>query len=418
MGAVYLALLLLRPARLSGGVLVATVLVAILMRAPWFFVPLSNGKDCCRYLWDGAVTANGVNPYEYSPQEVLDGQTDNPAIEQLAQSGHAILEGVNHPKLRTIYPPAAQGAFALAYWIAPWDLTGWRIVLVGFDILAALAVLALLRVSGLPPSLMFIYLWNPLLVMETYQAAHMDLLVGAMVVCFAWAIVRNRSLAATIFLALAIGVKLWPALLAPFLLRSVWGNWRRLALVSGLLIVLLLSMAVPFSTAFGTSADSGLLTYARIWTGRSGAYPTFDKLGWWLQVKLSLDVDGHYVGRGLMALVLAPLAVWLGLRRPYDNRALCRRMGLVILLMLLLSPALWPWYYVAVIPLAAVASPRLGLLLWTALLPLSYLEGAGLSAAQLTWLVHIPVWLVLGVEWVWPHRPKRLRRGGRPCLTG
>ncbi len=410
MGVVYLALLILRPTRVSRAIWAAMIVVAILMRLAWFFVPASSGKDHCRYLWDGAVTANGINPYMHSPQQVSQGQVDNLTLERLAQSGCATLEGINHPELRTIYPPAAQGAFALAYRITPFDLTGWRIVLLGFDVLATLAVAGLLRVCGLPSLLAFVYLWNPLLVMETYHGAHLDMLAGAMVVLFAWSLVKDRPIAATIALTLAIGMKLWPVLLIPFMVRSLWGNWRRLALASGLLVALLFLMAVPFTAAFGMETNSGLLTYARIWSGRSGAYLVFDRFGWWLRGEFSLGLDGHYVGRWLMALLLLPLTVWLGLLRPSDTSVLCRRMGLVILLMLLLSPVLWPWYYVAVIPLAAVASPRLGLLLWTALLPLCYLEGAELSAWQLTWLVHVPVWLVLVAEWVWPRVVRRLRR--------
>ena len=415
MGVVYLLMLMVQPGRASRGVWVAMILVAVLMRTPWFFVPASSGEDYFRYLWDGAVTANGVNPYAHAPRNVADGQVDNPTLKRLAQSGRGTLEGVNHSELRTIYPPAAQGAFALAYWITPFDLTGWQIVLLAFDVLAALAVLGLLRAAGLPLSLAFLYLWNPLLVTETYGGCHLDILTAAMVVMFAWALARKRSIVATIALALGIGVKLWPVLLLPFLLRSLWGNWRRLAVSAGILGALVVMMAIPFASAFGAESDSGLLTYARIWGGRSGAYQAFDKLGWRLRDYLSLGTDGHYLGRALMMVVLLPAVLWLGLRRSCDSITLCRRIGLVILLMLLLSPALWPWYYVAVIPLAALAPaggrrtarPRLGLLLWTALLPLCYLEGKGLSAVQLTWLVHVPVWVVLAVEWARPHLVRR-----------
>ncbi len=411
MGAIYLALLAFRPSQASRSLWATIIVVAILMRLTWFFVPAYSGEDYCRYLWDGAVAASGVDPYRYSPQQVLDGQVDNRTIERLAQSGRSTLEGINHPELRTIYPPVAQGAFALAYWIAPFNLSSWRIVLLAFDVLAALAVLGLLWTARLPLSLVFLYLWNPLLVAEIYGGSHMDMLAAAWVTIFALTLATNRPMAATVALALAIGVKLWPVLLLPFLVRALWGKWRRLAAAAGILGALVVVMAIPFASAFGAESDSGLLRYARVWSGRSGAYLPFGELGWWLKGYLSLDVSGHYVGRALMMLVLLPAALWLGLRRPGDTRGLCRRMALVILLMLLLAPVLWPWYYVAVIPLAVVASPRLGLLLWTALLPLCYLQAAGLSAGQLTWLVHVPVWLALATDWAWPHVARRLDRG-------
>ena len=149
------------------------IVVAVLMRLAWFFVPASSGKDYNRYLWDGAVTASGVNPYRYSPQQILDRQVNNSTIERLGLTGCTTLEGINHPYLRTIYPPFAQGMFALAHWISPFDLTGWRIVLLTFDVLAVVAVLGLLKAVKLPLSLAVVYLWNPLLVMGTYGDFHL-----------------------------------------------------------------------------------------------------------------------------------------------------------------------------------------------------------------------------------------------------
>ncbi len=409
-GVAYLALLAARPRRMNRRLVMAMLLLAVAMRLPWFFLPASSGEDHCRYMWDGAVVAHGINPYKHPPQDVASGHVADPTLERLAETGRETLAGINHPHLRTIYPPVAEGAFALAYWITPFGLTGWRIVLLAFDAMAALAVVGLLRKAALPLSLAFVYLWNPLLVIESYGGCHVDLLAGAMVAVFAWSLVAKRPVASAFAFAGAIGVKLWPVLLLPFLLRAMWGRWRQLTLAAGILALCVSAMAVPFASAFGTDADSGLLTYARTWSGRSGAYELLNNCGWWLRTRFSLDMDGHYVGRGLMMLIFLPAVLWLGVRGRDDVPSLCRRMGLVILLMLLLGPVLWPWYYVAVIPLAAIANPRLGLLLWTALLPLCYLEGSGLSATHLAWIVHIPVWLVLAAECAWSCWRRRVGR--------
>lgn len=39
--------------------------------------------DYARYLWDGAVLANGGNPYQYAPQELDTGEAHSPEIERL-----------------------------------------------------------------------------------------------------------------------------------------------------------------------------------------------------------------------------------------------------------------------------------------------------------------------------------------------
>ena len=113
--------------------------------------------DVYRYLWDGKVFANGINPFEYAPSEVNNFKTfriQNPEayyetyvnrnereLEQLDKlkwaSPRALkyLERVNHPDVSTIYPPIAQFVFRLAHHIKPdsiFVLRSWFLI---FDIL-------------------------------------------------------------------------------------------------------------------------------------------------------------------------------------------------------------------------------------------------------------------------------------------
>ena len=396
-GAAYLAAAALLPRRgHSPRTLVWVLLIAAGMRAPMWLAPPAAHADYNRYLWDGALVANGRNPYRLSPRRAAQADLDDAKILSLARAGREVLAEVNHPKLRTVYPPFAQALFAAAYWLTPFDVTGWRVVLLAFDVLAAAMVISLLRAAGRPAAWALVYLWNPLMVVETYLFAHVDLVAAALVIAFAWALWRGRTVLAALALAAAVGAKLWPAILAGFLVRAEWRRPRRLALAGGLFAVSLAAMAIPFSAAFG-GADSGMTAYAKTWQGEMGAYAFFDEAGWWLWRKCPLGVDGRYLGRGLMMLVLLVPAVWLAAAKAQTAHALCRRVTLVILAMLLLAPTVWPWYYVAVIPLAAVA-PAAALLAWTLLLPLMYLPRSALPGGALMWIVHLPVWALLAGE--------------------
>ena len=124
-GAIYLAVILLARAKVSGRRAAAMmILLAVAMRAPCWLGAARPGSDVCRYLWDGAVTAEGENPYLYTPQAAADGATGNGRIDELAQEAGPVLESVNHPHLRTIYPPAAQALFAAAYRLTPFSILG------------------------------------------------------------------------------------------------------------------------------------------------------------------------------------------------------------------------------------------------------------------------------------------------------
>jgi hypothetical protein len=117
--------------RSSHGKILAMILfTGALMR--FMAIPPAPGleDDYHRYLWDGAVVAAGVNPYRYSPEDVLlaiqgDMQVDERLID-LAQQDPGELEQINHKHLRTIYPPVAQAWFALAHTLQPWSYNAWR----------------------------------------------------------------------------------------------------------------------------------------------------------------------------------------------------------------------------------------------------------------------------------------------------
>ena len=67
--------------------------------------------DFYRYLWDGAVIAGGMNPYEFAPAQIA--APDAPvALQRLAIEAGGVFERINHPELKTIYPPVAQFWFA------------------------------------------------------------------------------------------------------------------------------------------------------------------------------------------------------------------------------------------------------------------------------------------------------------------
>ena len=103
--------------------------------------------DYLRYLWDGAVSAHAMNPYDVAPRTVIDAGPAHPLSGLAADSG-PVLRRINHPQLPTIYPPVAQAAFAFAHWISPWSLTAWRSVLMLCDAATLLALLGLLKETG------------------------------------------------------------------------------------------------------------------------------------------------------------------------------------------------------------------------------------------------------------------------------
>lgn len=369
----------------------------------WNFIPPVE-DDYHRYLWDGGLTAHGINPYAQAPADILQGNYSIAAektsqLDTLIEQARPILKQINHPHLRTLYPPIAQAVFAAAHWIAPFKLWSLRLVYLVFDLIALLFIALLLKQSGQSLLRLTIYWWNPLLIYEVYFNSHYDVIVASLLILLVWSILKQRLVTATFAMSLAIGAKLWPLILAPFLILKQTKLARYRIYTILLLIGLLGGILIPFGLAIQGEGDSGVVAYSRDWEANGWAAIALKEMGWWLVETFESDLDGRYPARALVVGILLLTATLLAWRKTFEPVQLCHSIGIVILLMLLLSPTVYPWYYVPLVGLATVA-PKPMFLLWTLLLPLSYLKW--LLPDSAVWLmagfIHVPVWALLIVS--------------------
>ncbi len=379
----------------SRGMLVWILAVGLALRmATGFSVPAFE-DDFYRYMLDGGVSANGFNPYAVVPEDLLD---EDSGVEQglrtLALDAGHVAERVNHPWLKTVYPPIAQLAFATAHWISPWNLPAWRLVL-GLVDLATLGLLAIFLVrKKLPLVLLMIYWWNPLFIKETYNSCHMDLLTLPFVIGAMLAHDRGRYGWSATLLALATGTKLWPIVLLPLVLRPLLSRPLKLCSYGLIFAVITVCCALPVRIG-GLDESSGFVKYMATWEMNDGLY----MLLLWFAELMPLAWDDHVVARILAAVILA--AVILVVIRRDRPEAFCRRALVIIATVFLLSPTQFPWYAMWFLPFL-VGSPRMSLLILTPLLPLYYMRFAfrdnglvHLFDYGVVWIEYLPVYGLL-----------------------
>jgi alpha-1,6-mannosyltransferase len=378
----------LRRSESPRGLFAWIVVAGLAMRGVCFTEPPRHESDFYRYMWEGALVANGHNPYSIRPKDAS--HDDNLAA--LTEAGRPVLERLNHSYLTSIYPPVAQAAFALAYRIAPFNADALRAVFLGFD-LAVLALLVLvLRRLGKPLHPVAIYWWNPIVVKEFYIAAHMDAVVIAFAFAAVVAVLWHWRRSALMLLGVAMGAKLWPVVLAPILLRRQARSWRQW--VTGALLLGATAAVVlwPLVASWRSGEQSGLYAYAHQWRNNAGL---FYVIRWAAHLLRERQLIDWYAAENLARLVTGALLVaWLGIltRRPIaGDEDFVRRCLFAVGGLFLLSPTQFPWYYTWLLPFLAV-TPSLPLLLYTALLPLYHLHG---EHKRVLWIEHLPVWLLI-----------------------
>ncbi len=360
--------------------------------------------DWYRYLWDGAVTAHGYNPYALSPDDAQgDAQAD--ALQPLAQSSGVIIERINHSDLKTIYPPVAQAAFAIAHWIEPWSLRAWRAVCLAAELASFCLLLGILKSVGRSPAWVALYWWNPVAVKELFNSAHMEAVLMPFLLAAVVLALRKSFMPSALHLGIAAGIKLWPVFLAPILLRPLLSDRRLLAVCVGILAVLGACWAVP-PVLGGIDKTSGFVAYAQYWHTNSAHYKVLESIVRALIAPLTtVPGDIALVTKGLLAVVLGAVVLWLARLPLLGADDFIKRVYLAVLALLLLSPAQFPWYLIWLLPFFA-ARPQLGPLVATVLMPIYYVSFHYLAQDDyktfpnlIVWGIWLPVWAAFFLDW-------------------
>ena len=296
--------------------------VGILARLALLPLAPELSDDIYRYLWDGHVLLEGVNPYAYPPE--------HEALAAIRTEWHG---EINHPHVSTIYPPLTQILFGLVN-LAGGTILAAKMVWLCFDLGCAVLLQGIVARTGRNPARVLVwYLWSPLLIVETAWSAHFDAVGLFFVTAVIWLAAWNRPAALGSVLGLAALVKFAPAAALPPLARRY--GLRTLVAFIAVCAVLYL----PFTGAGVSALTAGLRAYARHWSANEGAFS--------LVLHLAGDPVRARVAVSVLVLAVAGYATW---RRFSVERGLLWILGAG----LLLSPTVHPWYVLWVLPMAAL----------------------------------------------------------------
>ncbi len=363
-----------RRIRTSQGVSVALILlIGSLSRIALLPSNLIQENDVYRYVFDGHNLLSGENPYRLSPTEIRHDPT-HPLRDDLAgPEASLVLDRIGFPEVPTVYPPAAQVTFAVGVLVKDWDWRGQRVLFLVIDVLVILALLQVQRALGVAREWIVLYAWNPLVLKEVANSAHLDVLLCLQLALLMLVLTSSRRRVLTPILAgtllgLLTLTKLYPLLLLPVL--AVWLYRRFQSLTSALVCVAAAGLVVgagylPFLGDGVRPLFRGLSIYGQYWVMNEGAFSL-----------LSLVTDqARVVVVAVMALISLLTAWWFALP---GGRSLVMAAQLVLLLWLLLIPTPYPWYSLPLLALAclnpdsAVGRTTLGLSLLLALYYLSF----------------------------------------------
>lgn len=310
--------------------------IGVLLRVLLMNSQRELSDDAARYHWDGKVLASGVNPYQYPPDDSrLHGLRGDPPDSR-----------INHPWVRTVYPPLAEMIFSIGYLLTPGRYTGIQIVALIAEIVTWLILGAALHGERISRMRLLLIVLSPLIIFEGYLPNHVDIYALPFV---AWMMVaggRGKAMSAGAALALAVLIKPLALIFLPALVLEI--DQRQRVRFFAIFFVLVIGAYLPFISA-GRHLFSSLFLMAEKWSnnGSIGALleSTFPGL----------------LGRGAAGvLILGSIYFSLRYTRDYYLRLLLAATAFIVF-----TPNLFPWYLFWIYPILVLRPDPALLLLGT-----------------------------------------------------
>ncbi|MEO1513547.1 MAG: hypothetical protein AAFV95_01000 [Bacteroidota bacterium] len=371
--------------------------LGILLRLSLLFVLPLLSDDIYRFVWDGRLINQGINPFEQLPSYYIE-QGGPPGLDQ------ALFDQLNSPEYFTIYPPICQAIFATACRLFPTDVGGasmvMKAVLIAMEIGSIYLISRLLTAYRLPAQNVLFYALNPLMIIEISGNLHFE---GAMVfflVLTLWLLWREAWMGSAVAMALSIASKLLPLLFLPLLLRFLgWKKSIQYYLITGLIVSLLFLplLSGSFLDNFGNSLD----LYFRKFEFNASLYYVLRWLGYQLRGYNLIALLGP-----ALALIVFSSILWLSFRREKEAMTLPHYLLFAISIYLLCATTVHPWYVSLPVVLCCFTHFRYPIL-WSALIGLTYVNYSYETYVENLWVVAIEYSLVLGF-FLWEWRTKSM----------
>ncbi len=351
------------------------LIIAILVRVILIPIEPYTSNDVDRYLFDGKIALSGYDPY----------QTNHNALEfeELKAQWSPPEE---HTQYSTLYPPLSLALFSLAAVAGPEKAyLVWKLMVGLAGILTVFILALMLKKMGRLRHLSLVGL-SPLLILETGIGGHVDA-ISTLIVSFAlYFFYLKRLLLTGVFIALGVLIKILPLMLMVPLFFGLKKLTEGFRLVGAFVITVVLGYGITF--VIGLVPVGSISIFFEKW--RFGS-PLFSLLELFLEGQLLLwAVLITFLGGGI---ALAYRSWKQSFDMYVDNPLLPWSIALV----LLISPVVFPWYLMVLVPLLAIA-PRPFILTWICCVPLTY-EVLGGFVSRGLWQPSVWPLIIIAVGW-------------------
>jgi len=368
--------------------------LALLFRLLFIFAIPNLSQDFYRFIWDGRLILEGLNPYLYTPNELVD--TSLGLFPQM----NTLCEGMGalSAKHYSNYPPIHQLPFIIAALISKHSVLGSVVVLRLILISADLGILVfgkkLLKKLNKPTRTIYWFILNPLVIIELTGNLHFEGLMLCFFIMSVYFIHSKKWHMAAVIMALSIAVKLVPILSLPLFMNKL--GRRKSVLFYSITAAFFAMLFIPF---FSFQFLENFSTTIGLW------FLNFEfnaSVYYFLKGTLAY-VNGVSLINSMGVIVVCVVTLqtsYLLLIRKKETSEIILTILWILSGYYFISTTVHPWYIISLLLLSVFTNYKF-VLVWSYTLILSYLaynEFSVKESSSVLILEYTPVILMLAWE--------------------
>jgi len=368
--------------------------LAVLFRL-LFLVAIPNlSQDFYRFVWDGRLILEGLNPYLHTPDELMESSIG------LFPQMNTLYEGMGalSAKHYSNYPPVHQMPFIIAAFISKHSILGSIVVLRLILISADLGILVfgkkLLKKLNKPTRTMYWFILNPLVIIELTGNLHFEGLMLCLFIMSLYFIHSKKWHMAAVVMALSIAVKLVPVLSLPLFLNKL--GWKKSVLFYSVTAAVFIILFIPFFSF-------GLLENFSATIGLWFSNFEFNASVYYFLKGTLENINGVSVINSMgiiVACVVTLQTSYLLLKKKKETSQIILMILWILSGYYFISTTVHPWYIISLLLLSVFTNYKF-VLVWSYTLILSYIAYNEFSVEECNSILIIeytPVILMLGWE--------------------
>lgn len=328
--------------------------IAIAARIALIFSTPNLSDDYFRFIWDGKLIANGINPFDYLPNELRESI--------FYQSNLLLINGMNSPEYYSIYPPALQFIFFISSYLSFGNISAnlvlLKIFILVFESGTIFLLINLLKHFHLPKTRIFLYALNPLILTELSGNIHFEAGMIFFMLLTLYLILQNKLFLAAISFTIAVSIKLIPLLFLPAIFFYLKTKKGFIFSFSTLILIIISSLPFFYNWEQLFHFFTSFQLYFQKFEFNASLYYVFRYIG----IKLTGYNQIAIIGKILPFIVMISALVF-ALKRNKNSIQLPIKLFWTLSIYLLFASIVHPWYLCPLIAFSVFTNYRFIILL-------------------------------------------------------